>query len=144
MEKKINFLSIPLSQCNPILLLYRDGKSDHRLPMSYFSLSIIKSVYIKNQATRGKEQYQTGNLLKARSRGTLNIYDCIVSHFFPKEFEEMYIVESTKILDNYTYRVARLWPVFGSQNLIGCWLSLLPETTNPFVGCQSTHLTSAP
>lgn len=40
--------------------------------------------------------------------------------------------------------MARLWPVFGSQNLMGCWLSLLPETTNPFVGCQSTHFTSAP
>lgn len=43
-----------------------------------------------------------------------------------------------------TYSVARLWPVFGSQNLMGCWLSLLPDTTNPFVGCQSTHFTSAP
>lgn len=27
---------------------------------------------------------------------------------------------------------------------MGCWLSLLPDTTNPFVGCQSTHFTSAP
>lgn len=43
-----------------------------------------------------------------------------------------------------TYSVARLCPVLGSQNLIGCWLSLLPETTNPLVGCQSTHFTSAP
>lgn len=43
-----------------------------------------------------------------------------------------------------TYSVAKLCPVFGSQNLIGCWLSLLPDTTKPFVGCQSTHFTSAP
>lgn len=44
----------------------------------------------------------------------------------------------------FTHSVARLCPVFGSQNLMGCWLSLLPETTRPLVGCQSTHLTSAP
>ena len=44
----------------------------------------------------------------------------------------------------YTYKVARLEPVFGSHSLIGTWLSLLPEATKDFVGCQSTHLTSAP
>ena len=32
------------------------------------------------------------------------------------------------------------WPDFGSQSLIGCWLSLLPDTTMPLCGCQSTHL----
>lgn len=33
-------------------------------------------------------------------------------------------------------------PDLGSQNLTS--MSLLPETTNPFCGCQSTHLTSQP
>lgn len=33
-------------------------------------------------------------------------------------------------------------PVRGSQNLI--WLSLLPDTSRPLVGCHSTHLTSQP
>ena len=32
------------------------------------------------------------------------------------------------------------WPDLGSHSLIGCWLSLLPETTMPLCGCQSTHL----
>ena len=41
-----------------------------------------------------------------------------------------------------THRVDRTVPVRGSQNLI--MLSLLPETSNPFVGCHSTHLTSQP
>ena len=31
-------------------------------------------------------------------------------------------------------------PDFGSQSLMGCWLSLLPDTTMPLCGCQSTHL----
>ena len=44
----------------------------------------------------------------------------------------------------WAWRVARHWPVLGHQSLSGCWLSLLPETTRLLVGCQSTHLTSAP
>ena len=40
--------------------------------------------------------------------------------------------------------VARDWPDFGSHSFTGCWLSLLPDMTRPFCGCQSTHLTSAP
>lgn len=65
-------------------------------------------------------------------------------------FKKIYFYEVSSYLSKAqslwarTYSVARLWPVFGSQNLMGCWLSLLPETTNPFVGCQSTHFTSAP
>lgn len=43
-----------------------------------------------------------------------------------------------------TYKVANAWPLFGSHILIGCWLSLLPDTINAFWGCQWTHLTSAP
>lgn len=43
-----------------------------------------------------------------------------------------------------TYNVAKDCPLFGSQSLIGCWLSLLPETISDFCGCQWTHLTSAP
>ena len=42
------------------------------------------------------------------------------------------------------YIVARLAPVRGSHNLIGCCVSLLPEATRLLWGCQSTHLTSAP
>ena len=42
------------------------------------------------------------------------------------------------------YRVARLWPDFGSHSLTGCWLSLLPEAIKDLYGCQSTPLTSAP
>lgn len=41
-------------------------------------------------------------------------------------------------------KVASDWPVFGSHNLTGCWLSLLPEMTRLFCGCQCTHFTSAP
>lgn len=41
-----------------------------------------------------------------------------------------------------TYRVDSTVPVRGSQNLI--MLSLLPETSRPFVLCHSTHLTSHP
>lgn len=47
-------------------------------------------------------------------------------------------------VDLWAWRVARAWPHFGSQILIGCWLSLLPDTISDFVGCQSTHFTSAP
>lgn len=43
-----------------------------------------------------------------------------------------------------TYNVASACPLLGSQSLIGCWLSLLPDTMRPFCGCQWTHLTSAP
>lgn len=43
-----------------------------------------------------------------------------------------------------TYSVASFWPLFGSQRIIGCWESLLPETRIPLWGCQSTHLTSQP
>lgn len=42
------------------------------------------------------------------------------------------------------YNVANAWPLFGSHNLIGCWLSLLPDTIKAFCGCQWTHFTSAP
>ena len=41
-------------------------------------------------------------------------------------------------------RVLRLLPVLGSQSLIGCWASLLPDTNKPIVGCQCTVLQSAP
>ncbi len=41
-----------------------------------------------------------------------------------------------------THSVLKSLPVLGSQNLTN--KSLLPETTRPFVGCQSTHLTSHP
>jgi len=41
-----------------------------------------------------------------------------------------------------TNNVDNTVPVRGSQNLI--WLSLLPDTSKPFVGCHSTHLTSQP
>ena len=41
-----------------------------------------------------------------------------------------------------THKVVSEVPVRGSQNLI--WLSLLPETRSPLVGCHSTHLTSHP
>jgi len=41
-----------------------------------------------------------------------------------------------------TYSVLMSLPDLGSQNLTN--MSLLPETTSPFVGCQSTHLTSHP
>jgi hypothetical protein len=40
------------------------------------------------------------------------------------------------------YNVVRTLDVRGSQNLIR--LSLLPETSNPFVGCHLTHFTSHP
>lgn len=52
---------------------------------------------------------------------------------------------STNKLFSKTYwRVANAWPHFGSHSLIGCWLSLLPDTMRDFCGCQWTHLTSAP
>jgi hypothetical protein len=41
-------------------------------------------------------------------------------------------------------RVVNTVPVFGSQILTGCWLSLDPDANRPLVGCQSTHLTSDP
>lgn len=47
-------------------------------------------------------------------------------------------------VDLWACRVARDCPVFGSHNFTGCWLSLLPEMTRLFCGCQWTHLTSAP
>ena len=47
-------------------------------------------------------------------------------------------------VDLWAWRVAIAVPLFGSHNLIGCWLSLLPETMSDFWGCQWTHLTSAP
>lgn len=40
------------------------------------------------------------------------------------------------------YNVLNSLPVLGSQNLTN--ISLDPETNKPFVGCQSTHLTSHP
>lgn len=43
-----------------------------------------------------------------------------------------------------TYNVASACPLFGSHNLMGCWLSLLPDTISAFCGCQCTHFTSAP
>lgn len=43
---------------------------------------------------------------------------------------------------NKTHSVERSLPVRGSQNLTS--ISLEPETIRPFVGCQSTHLTSQP
>ena len=52
--------------------------------------------------------------------------------------------EKDKNEKNNHYNVARDWPDLGSHNLTGCWLSLLPDTTRPLCGCQSTHLTSAP
>lgn len=47
-------------------------------------------------------------------------------------------------VDLWAWSVASAWPHFGSHNLIGCWLSLLPDTTSDFWGCQWTHFTSAP
>ena len=44
--------------------------------------------------------------------------------------------------DQSTNNVLRSLPVRGSQNLTS--MSLLPLTTSPFVGCQSTHRTSQP
>lgn len=45
-------------------------------------------------------------------------------------------------VDVGTYSVESTVPVRGSQNLMR--LSLLPDTSSPFVGCHSTHLTSQP
>lgn len=47
-------------------------------------------------------------------------------------------------VDLWAWRVAKAWPHLGSHSLIGCWLSLLPETMRDFCGCQWTHFTSAP
>jgi hypothetical protein len=41
-----------------------------------------------------------------------------------------------------SYSVDSTVPVRGSQNLI--WLSLLPDTRRPLVGCHCTHFTSQP
>ena len=40
----------------------------------------------------------------------------------------------------YCQVTSQTCPDFGSQSLMGCWLSLLPDTTMPLCGCQSTHL----
>lgn len=47
-------------------------------------------------------------------------------------------------VDLCAWSVLRACPLFGSHNLIGCWLSLLPDIMSPFWGCQCTHFTSAP
>lgn len=47
-------------------------------------------------------------------------------------------------LKAFPYIVAKGFPVLGSHNLTGCWLSLLPDITRPLWGCQWTHFTSAP
>lgn len=44
----------------------------------------------------------------------------------------------------HPYSLASGWPERGSQSLMGCWLSLLPDASRLLDGCQSTHFTSAP
>lgn len=47
-------------------------------------------------------------------------------------------------VDLWACKVVKDCPVFGSHNLMGCWLSLLPDAMIPNCGCQSQHLTSDP
>ncbi len=65
-----------------------------------------------------------------------------------KQHSELLQVQTRERTDRLwrkkTNKVVMLFPAFGSHSLMGCWLSLLPDATNDFWGCQSTHLTSAP